>query len=156
MAVGDSTTSTETPPSPDTASPAATEQYPGLAEFVQLAKEKRELEAKLKSTKKRLEQLQQPLLDAFTREGTKRINKDGLTVYLRRDLFARAKDSNMAALVSAMKQVVPEFVKETVNAQTLTGYVREEVVKNNRPLDPRLAEVVQVDYVDSLRTNLDD
>lgn len=51
-----------------------------------------------------------------------------VTVYIRRDLFASAVDKNTAGLCEAIKSIpaIRELVKEGVNAQTFSAYVREQ------------------------------
>lgn len=51
----------------------------------------------------------------------------GVIVYLRRDLYAGAKDKDSHLLIDAIKQIpdIAAMVQEKVNAQTLAAYVRE-------------------------------
>jgi hypothetical protein len=105
--------------------------------FVQLEKERKELEARLDILKEEIKPLAEQIAEEFEESGTQRENVDGLTVYLSYQMWARPKDGDMPKLVDALKNNgMGDLVQETVNINSLSAVVRErykECVEQNIP-----------------------
>lgn len=73
--------------------------------------------------------LEAELVDAFGEAGMQSVNLDGKTVYLHRSTFAQRKPGVDAEMVKAALRAsgAEELVTETVNANTLSAWVRELV-----------------------------
>lgn len=123
-----------------------------LHEFVQVEKDRRELEAKLKSLKARKARLEEQLLTQFEQEGVQNMRVDGMTVFVHRQTWANHA-GNPAALVEAMRAAgMDEMVKTSVNTQTLSAWVRElESIEEEVPAS--IAPHISVSEKFSLRTN---
>jgi len=99
-----------------------------LKEFVALEGEKATIKTRLKAIETRLGELDESLTKQFLDDGIQSTRIDGRTVYLRRDLYASAKDGDKEAVVTALKSCdLGQYVKEEYNASSLTAYVREMV-----------------------------
>lgn len=114
-------------------------------QFVALAKEKRDLEARLDHVKKGMKDLQ-PLLLAAIEEGRfpESSRVDGTTVFLRKQTWASAKDGNYEAACAALIECGLEgYVNTRFNTNSVSAYVRD-LEKEEIPIDPRLAEVLNI------------
>lgn len=99
-----------------------------LKEFVALEDEEDALKATLKVIGTRLAELSESLTQQFVQDGIQSTRIDRRTVYLRRDIYASAKDGNKEAVVAALKACnLGQYVKEDYNANSLKAYVREMV-----------------------------
>lgn len=97
-----------------------------LARFVELQKEKRELDDALKNVKRQLDELEPLLLEQMTEEGIQSVKVNGLTLYLKRQLWAGAADGNYDAACDALiAEGLAEFVQRRFNTNTVSAYVRE-------------------------------
>lgn len=78
------------------------------------------------------------LLPRMRDSGTQSIKIAGDTVYVERKLWGSAQDGNVAALNEALKELGHgDMVKESVNAQTFSAYIREiEESVSDKPLPP--------------------
>lgn len=99
-----------------------------VQQFVELNEERRNAEGSLNKLKERLALLEAELLKRYEHAGMQSMKTaSGHTVYLRRELWAGAKDKNIDGLTRALKDVgLGELVKESVNSQTLSSWVREQ------------------------------
>jgi hypothetical protein len=132
------------PPDPE---PAPAQADPGsvifarAAELVALKKESEELEERQTVIDKRRKQIEAFLLDAFAENpGLKRLNIDGRTVYLRRQLFAGAKDKDAAyeALIAAG---LGDYATRGFNTNSVSALYREWE-RDGTPPPPELAGVI--------------
>lgn len=124
-----------------------------LAEYVELSKTKRSLEAELKDAKRRLGELEPKLLDQFAASAMQRCHVAGLTVYVHRQLWAGAKDGDNEALIAGLDAagLGDDLVKRTVNKQTLSAWARE-IENEGGEFPEEVKEVMTLDEVYSLRT----
>jgi hypothetical protein len=94
-----------------------------------LTQERRALEARLDEVKAALSDLDRPLQRAMVNAEIAppyALPELGLSVGIRRDLWAGPKDGDMESLCAAMKaHGAAALVKETIHHMTLTGWVRE-------------------------------
>ena len=109
-------------------------------DYAQLVMGIRELEAQLKTHKEELAKREERLLENFSRDGIQNMKTaSGQTVYLNREVFARLVGDTKKAHTALRRASLGDFIKATVNAQTLRAYVREkeeseeEIPKGLRP-----------------------
>jgi hypothetical protein len=102
-------------------------EYQAFRRFVKLTKECRLLEYRVKEMKKEIEDLGYQLRDYLGSTGYQNVAVDGYTVFLRRDLFVRARDGmNQGVVCSVLKRNgLGHFVKEQYSVSALSGHVRE-------------------------------
>ena len=97
-----------------------------LKEFVALEDEKAALKIRLKAIESRLGELDESLTRQFVEDGIQSTTISGRTVYLRREIYASAKDGDKEAVVAALKTCdLGQYVNEDYNANSLKAYVRE-------------------------------
>ena len=97
-----------------------------VAEFADLTEQRRKLEAEVKKLATDLAAREERLVEEFGQAGIQNIKTAaGQTVYLNREVFAKLIGDHKKALTAFRRAGLADFVKETVNAQTLRAYVRE-------------------------------
>ena len=111
-----------------------------VGEYARLTEERRKLEAEVKRLATDLAGREEMLVEEFAKAGIQNIKTAaGQTVYLNREIFAKLVGDHVEALDAFRTAGLGDFVKETVNAQTLRAYVRE--------MDEELPEGLQP-YID--------
>ena len=97
-----------------------------VAEYAQKTEQRRKLDSESKRLATEIAALDERLVEAFAQAGIQNIKtKNGQTVYLNREVFAKLIGDHKKALTAFRRAGLADFVKETVNAQTLRAYVRE-------------------------------
>ena len=97
-----------------------------VSEYAALTDKRRKLEAEVKKLASELVVREERLVEQFAQAGIQNIKtKSGQTVYLNREIFAKLIGDHKKALTAFRRAGLGDFVKETVNAQTLRAYVRE-------------------------------
>lgn len=98
-----------------------------LSSFVKYDRLRRTLDEKLKKVKIELERLEPLVLSHFERTGTDRVKRGGLTVYLRRQLWAGRQDgvTNEMAVEVLVANGMPEFTEPHLKTQSLSALIRE-------------------------------
>jgi response regulator RpfG family c-di-GMP phosphodiesterase len=97
-----------------------------VSEYAALTDKRRKLEAEVKKLASELVVREERLVEAFAQAGIQNIKtKNGQTVYLNREVFAKLIGDHKKALTAFRRAGLSDFVKETVNSQTLRAYVRE-------------------------------
>jgi hypothetical protein len=111
--------------------------------FVELSLRKRDLQAQLREIEADLQALMEPVKDEMAAAGLKNMSlENGVTVYLRREIWAKAKDGNRRAVVDALQSVgLDDMV--SFNTQSLTAYVRRADEANDE-LPSALREVIEL------------
>lgn len=110
-------------------------------------KELREAEkiaaAESSAMKEEADALEFELVDMFSEAGMQNVNLDGKTIYLQRKTYAKRCEGITAEDVKAALRAAgaSELVTETVNANTLSAWVRELVGDDDEP-GPGLPEEV--------------
>lgn len=139
-----------------------------LKEFVCLENRKRDLDAELKATKQKLDDLEQVLVPQFIDDGVQRMTVDNRTVSLAQDIYA-SPINERAEVVAALKaSELGQYVAENYNSNSLTAFVREVArdvaavaVRERRPYDEGevlralphpLSKALKVSFVHSLRS----
>lgn len=139
-----------------------------LAEFVQLAARKRELDAEMKTVAALIDEMEGPLLAEMSEMGMQNTKINGVTVYINRQLWAGAmKDewvdpdgntvlvTNTPATCEALVECgLGDFVKPSFNTNTLSAWLREQPLDDQgQPILPEgLAGRMTVSEKFSLRT----
>ena len=97
-----------------------------VAEYAQKTEQRRKLDAESKRLATEIAALDARLVDEFAKTGIQNVRTAaGQTVYLNREVFAKLVGDHKKALTAFRRAGLADFVKETVNANTLRAYVRE-------------------------------
>jgi len=92
--------------------------------YVELFKEKQNLEKKLEKIKKRLKQLESGLIDQLLQNNMTRISVDEKTVYIRNQIWA--KISNKEKAIEALRaEGYDDYVKPGYNSNQVSKLLRE-------------------------------
>lgn len=115
-----------------------------IADRLKKAKdEKKELDSQLKELGATIEQLDRELSDAMAEAELEKFTRNGHTFYLNTRLFASAQAGRKDALFDALrKQGFGDLIQETVNANTLSSFVKEQKAQNNDEIPAWLEDVV--------------
>lgn len=115
-----------------------------LADQLKAVKDKKkELEAQVKEVAAAIEQLDLALSDAMAEAECERFSRNGSTFYLNTRLFVSPVAGHKEELFQALKaNGYGEIVTETVNANTLASFVKEQMSLNNDEMPAWIAEVV--------------
>lgn len=122
-----------------------------VGEYVKLKRERDEAEGKAKYLGEHMRAIEADLLEQFATADVKKISRDDCTVYVNRQVWASAKDHDSERLCVALKAVAPQLVKESINSQQLSSYVREITADGENPLPENLANAIELREVFSLR-----
>lgn len=97
-------------------------------EFIELEDQRKGKEGEIDKIKERLAELEPQIMERFENAGMQSMkSKQGTVIYIRRDLWAGAKEGAEVLLLEALKSVgLGDMVKEKVNTQTLSAYIREQ------------------------------
>ena len=97
-----------------------------VTEYAELTEKRRKLEAEVKRLAHDLATREEVLVEEFAQAGIQNIKTaTGQTVYLNREIFAKLVGDHKKALTAFRRAGLGDFVKESVNANTLRAYVRE-------------------------------
>ncbi len=124
-----------------------------LKPYIELVKKKTKLEQQLSDTKARLAKLEPEIVEQFQEEGVQRMNCDGYTIHLKRNIWASAADGDKKAMYAALSALGDEtwsfLVEDNVNAHRLAARVREcKNDKDGMPILPaELTKVIKVSEV---------
>ena len=105
--------------------------------------EKKELEAKTKEVNARIEELDRELSDAMADAECDKFTRNGSTFYLNSRLYASPAAGGRDALIHALKDNgYGSIVTETVSANTLASFCKEQMTANEDELPDWLSGVV--------------
>lgn len=115
-----------------------------MADRLKAAKEhKKELDAQVKEVNAEIEQLDLALSDAMAEQEVERFSRNGSTFYLNTRLFASPVAGRKDELMQTLKDNgYGSLVVETVNANTLASFVKEQKAANGDEIPEWLAGVV--------------
>lgn len=115
-----------------------------LADQLKAYKEqKKELDAQSKALTGEIERLDLALSDAMADAECERFSRNGSTFYLNSRLYATPMSGKKDALMEALKtNGFGSIVTETVNANTLSSFVKEQMALNNDEVPAWLTEVI--------------
>ena len=117
-----------------------------LAYKLKTAKDrKKELEAQVKELNVEIDSLDTALSDAMAESEVDKFSRNGSTFYLNSRLFASPQAGRKDALMQALKDNgYGSIVVESVNANTLASFCREQRAANEDELPDWLKDVVNV------------
>jgi chromosome segregation ATPase len=115
-----------------------------LADRLKAAKDrKKELDAQLKETNAEIMELDTALSDLMAEQEVDKFSRNGNTFYLHSRLFASPAAGRKDELMQALKDNgYGSIVVETVNANTLASFVKEQKAMNGDEIPDWLDEVV--------------
>lgn len=115
-----------------------------LADDLKAAKEKKkELEAQTKEIGAEIEKLDRALSDAMAEAECDRFSRNGSLFYLSSRLFASPAAGRKDEMISALKQNgYADIVTETVNANTLASFVKEQMAVNDDAVPKWLSDAI--------------
>lgn len=115
-----------------------------LADQLKAAKDKKkELDAEVKRLNAHIEEMDAALSDAMAEAECERFSRNGNTFYLNTRLFASPIAGQKEAMFQALKDNgYGEIVTETVNANILASFVKEQMAENNDEVPEWIAQVV--------------
>ncbi len=115
-----------------------------MADKLKAAKDhKKELEAQVKEVTAEIVELDLALSDAMAEAELDRFSRNGNTFYLNTRLFASLAAGRKDELMQTLKdQGYGSIVVETVNANTLASFVKEQIAENGDEIPDWLSEVV--------------
>ena len=92
--------------------------------FLETTRAKRSIEGQLKDLNGQLAKLEEMLADEFIANGIQNVNVDGACVYVARTIYAKPLD--VQAMHEGLRACgAGDLVKEAVNSQSLSAWVRE-------------------------------
>ena len=115
-----------------------------LADQLKAAKEqKKELDAQVKELGAEIDRLDLALSDAMAEAECERFSRNGSTFYLNSRLYASPVAGKKEELFAALKENgYGSIVTETVNANTLSSFVKEQMAENDEEVPAWLAEKI--------------
>lgn len=105
--------------------------------YAKLYSEKKEAERTLKTAAEGMTELESTVVDYFQKHGVSKQTVDGLTVHLRRELWAGHEGDADAACVALIDAGLQDYAKPRINTQSLSAYCRELDAQDDRPDDQR-------------------
>ena len=110
-----------------------------------LREQKKNLEERVKALNAEIDALDAKLVQAMIDQETQSFNRSGKLFYLKTVTRASAKAGEQERLYQWLKDNgYGDLVKETVNAQTLTGFAKELMEENDDELPGDLADMVNI------------
>jgi hypothetical protein len=135
-----------------------TSAFRDFARFAELIDERRQLNQRLKAMEVEVERLTPRLMQYFESHNIRSISIEGVSIFLRRELWARPKIAGDRARVCQALQAagLGHFVEPNYNAHTLSAWVRniedehaEEIINEGKTvadfLPPNVAQVLNVE-----------
>lgn len=108
-----------------------------------LKKQKKDLEDSVKAIGSEIEELDRQLSDAMTEAELDRFSRNGSTFYLKSRLFASPASGHKDEMMQALKQNgYGSLVVESVNANTLSSFIREQLEANQGIIPSWLGDTV--------------
>lgn len=109
----------------------------------ELKERKKELDLEIKGITAEIERLDMELSDAMAEAECERFSRNGSTFYLNTRLFASPVAGRKDEMITALKDNgYGDIVTETVNANTLASFVKEQMSLNSDEVPTWLTEVV--------------
>lgn len=108
-----------------------------------LQEEKKDLEAQTKALTVEIANLDEQLSDAMTEADLDRFSRNGSTFYLKSRLFASPASGRKDEMMKALKENgYGSLVVETVNANTLASFIKEQREATGVDIPPWLEDTV--------------
>ena len=108
-----------------------------------LKKQKKDLEDSVKALSSEIEELDRQLSDAMTEAELDSFSRNGSTFYLHSRLYASPSAGRKDAMMQALKQNgYGSLVVESVNSNTLSSFVREQMEANEGNIPSWLGDTI--------------
>ena len=108
-----------------------------IREFVMLSDEIKEKEDEVEVLKAQRAKLQAAIVEDFAQEGIDSVRMDGRKVYLRRDLRANVLSEKVEDAAKAFRLAgYGDMVRDSINANTLSAFVRENEGRLPASIEP--------------------
>ena len=109
----------------------------------ELKDRKKDLDTEVKALNAEIEKLDMELSDAMAEAECERFSRNGSTFYLNTRLFASPVAGRKDEMITALKDNgYGDIVTETVNANTLASFVKEQMSLNSDEVPTWLTDVV--------------
>lgn len=109
----------------------------------ELKDRKKDLDLEIKGITAEIERLDMELSDAMAEAECERFSRNGSTFYLNTRLFASPVAGRKDEMIMALKDNgYGDIVTETVNANTLSSFVKEQMVLNADEVPTWLSDVI--------------
>lgn len=122
-------------------------EYDAFVRFAGYTRECRQLERRVKELKAKMEALEYQLRDYLGAQGFQKVTVAGFTIYLRRDVWVRARDRVRSEEVCAVLKAngMGHFVHEAYSTSSLTSHVRQLEELHEKELESgKLASVADL------------
>ena len=115
-----------------------------MADELKAAKErKKDLEAQVKEVNAKIDELDKELSDAMADQELDKFTRNGSTFYLNSLLYASPRAGMKEELFAALiAHGYGDLITQTVNANTLSSFCKEQRETNNEEIPAWLSEVV--------------
>lgn len=121
-------------------------------ELDEMETKKAQIEEQIKEIKTKMRPYEDQLLELFAENEVNNIRIQGKTLYIHRQLWARPLDGDYEKACKVLREVgLDEYVKETVNINSISAYVREQD-EMGIELPEQFAEGFKVDEVYQVRS----
>ncbi|HNR80481.1 MAG TPA: hypothetical protein PKG85_09535 [Mesotoga infera] len=121
-----------------------------IKKYVDLHARKTKLEAELASVKEKLTELEPLILEQFEKAGIQNMKVGDWKPYVHSQIWASVDKSNPRAMEILKANGLADLVSETVNSQSLSAYVREQVRLYEDADSKNLEEVLKQALPDEL------
>ncbi|MBQ8837187.1 MAG: hypothetical protein IJ002_06745 [Clostridia bacterium] len=109
----------------------------------ELKDRKKELDTEAKAVSSEIDRIELELSDAMAEAECERFSRNGSTFYLNSRLFASPASGRKDDMILALKEHgFGDIVTETVNANTLASFIKEQMAVNADEVPAWLADVV--------------
>lgn len=109
----------------------------------ELKDRKKELDTEAKTVGSEIDRIELELSDAMAEAECERFSRNGSTFYLNSRLFASPASGRKDDMILALKEHgFGDIVTETVNANTLASFIKEQMAVNADEVPAWLADVV--------------
>lgn len=123
--------------------PATAPEFPTFKRAVELIRTKTRLNAELKAADDELKRLQPLVSSYFAQHTLPRITTDHMTLYIRRELWARAKTGKQLEVCAALRRTgLGHFVHDSFSVSSLSAHIRELERKHAKEIDSGAVEDV--------------
>ena len=122
-----------------------------VARFAELSQRNKALKAEIEANSAEMENIEPFILDYFIEAGMQRVTMRGQTVYLHRQLWAKAKDNNMERACAVLESLgLGQYVKTRFDHMQVSAYVRE-MTRDEQELPEGFSEAFEIHEKISVR-----
>ena len=121
-----------------------------VAEFIELSKRKKGLKVELEEIEDRMKVLDPLIQEEFSQSGTSKVTRNGMTLYVGSQLWAKRKEGVTGAQVCAALEAAGLEEYTTMNHQSFSALLREWN-KAGEPIPEALQSVIEGNTVYSVK-----